>query len=208
MNDVTNGSATLKVSRLSRCFAGSGSSSQWMIDARKAYATAAAATSATSETTRRLRSSSRCSTSDASSPWPSRRGSRTTAIACPARRLWRVVALDRRRGGSCRRGGGLGGRRGQLDRPRRHLLVVVVLAGDRVLELAHPFAHRAADLRQALGAEDEEQHDREDDQLRESDEARHRGGRVAAFGPGSRSPRAGGRAVRRRYTGRLCPCSN
>src|SRR5215217_4429182 len=49
----------------------------------------------------------------------------------------------------------------------------LVAAGHRALELAQPAAERAADLGQALRAEDEQHDEPEDDQLRQSDEAWH-----------------------------------
>src|SRR5213593_1621032 len=91
-----------------------------------------------SEMTSRVRSSPRCSTSVASSPWRRRRGRSLIALR---------VALGRGRNRVLRLS--LGCRR-QLWR------LVLVLAGDRVLELAHALAERASHLGQPLRAEDEE----------------------------------------------------
>src|SRR6266404_4789489 len=94
-----------------------------------------------SMTMRRLRNSSRCSSSVASSPWSRRRGSLA------------IVALGGRvvLGGRGRRLGGreLGGR-------------VRRIAGDRVLELAHPRSERATHLRQPLRAEEEQDDSKQD----------------------------------------------
>ena len=76
MNEVMNGSAGLSVISFRRS-TGSGSSSQWMICARKAYASPKVTAIASRQRTIRERSSSRCSTSVASSPCRRRRGSRT-----------------------------------------------------------------------------------------------------------------------------------
>src|SRR6266571_8567380 len=61
---------------------------------------------------------------------------------------------------------------------RRELGGVVVLAGDRILELAHPLAQRAPHLRQPLRPEDEEHDEEEDENLPDTDAERH-GLRVA-----------------------------
>src|SRR4051812_12993624 len=87
----------------------------------------------------RQRSSSRCSASVASSPWPRRRGS---CFIPPLDGL--ALAF------------GLGGRK----RLRRGRLVVVTR--DRVLELAHTGTERPTDLRQTLAAE-EQQRDQQDE---------------------------------------------
>src|SRR5207247_2226217 len=47
---------------------------------------------------------------------------------------------------------------------RRQLRLLVVLAGDRVLELAHALAQRAADLGQALWSENEQRDDEDHDE--------------------------------------------
>src|SRR6185436_6629179 len=68
------------------------------------------------------------------------------------------------------------------------LVVVLVLAGDGVLELAHPGAELTAQPRKALGAEDDENDEEDDPQLERSD-ARHatnvlpeRGSRITLSG--------------------------
>src|SRR6185436_8592833 len=53
------------------------------------------------------------------------------------------------------------------------IVVVRVLARDRVLELAHPAPQRAAHLREALRSEDEERDEQEDEDLGEPDAERH-----------------------------------
>src|SRR6476469_10774 len=94
--------------------------------------------SALKEMIRRARSSPRCSTRVASSPWRRRRGSTLIALRGGRRRVVR------------RAGGQLG-------------LLVVRAAGDRVLELAHAFAERAPDFRQALRPEYEQRDDQDHD---------------------------------------------
>ena len=72
------------------------------------------------------------------------------------RRLLAVAQAPRKQAHrvSCRVGGGESSAAG-----RGSSRLVVVLAGDRVLELAHPAAERAADLGQALRPEDQQRHD-------------------------------------------------
>src|SRR5262249_5127533 len=90
---------------------------------------------------RRVRSSPRCSTSVTSSPWRSRRGKALMFLAGG----WPVV----------------GGRRRNLAR--------VVLAADRVLELAHALAERPSHFREPLGAEHEQGDDQDDDETSDTD---------------------------------------
>src|SRR5215217_2744350 len=103
---------------------------------------------AASETISRARSSPRCSTSVASSPWRRRRGSTLIGLG---RRGWGLV-----RGASRQLG-----------------LLVVRAAGDRVLELAHALAERAPDLGEALGAEDEQRDDEDHDEPGDADFRKH-----------------------------------
>jgi hypothetical protein len=49
------------------------------------------------------------------------------------------------------------------------VLVVSALPRDRVLELAHPAAQRAAHLGQSLGAEDEEKNEKQEEDLPDAD---------------------------------------
>src|SRR3954452_9645416 len=58
---------------------------------------------------------------------------------------------------------------GAVEGPGLVLVVAVVVAADRVLELAHPAAERLTDLGQALGPENEEGDDEHDDQLHRPD---------------------------------------
>src|SRR5262245_14262857 len=58
---------------------------------------------------------------------------------------------------------------GRLHRQLGRLVVVSVLAGDRVLELAHPAPHRASDLRKALGAEEQQRQQKQQDDLPRAD---------------------------------------
>src|SRR5256885_9379772 len=142
MIETVKGSSTPNVSG-GRLSAGSGRfshSSRWPCSA---YVTTNAPTTCTMQMTRRARSSPRCSTSCASSPWRRRRGSRFIASVGGGRRVVRCGP--------------------------RQLRLVVVLAGDRVLEFAHPASKRAADLGQALRPEDEERDDEDDDEPRDSD---------------------------------------
>src|SRR5205085_3468199 len=72
----------------------------------------------------------------------------------------------------------LAGRRrdGRVRRRARKLhaaFCVVVRTTERVLELAHPLAERAAHLRQPLRAEHEQDDDQQDQQLPRRDPARH-----------------------------------
>src|SRR5947199_772176 len=110
-----------------------------------------ATVTATSMMMRRARSSPRCSTRVASSPWLRRRGSRGTALGRGG------VVLAR------------GCRRSRLRRLRQLRSGLVVLAGDGVLELPHPAPERAADLGQPLRPEDEQRDDEDDDQTGDSD---------------------------------------
>jgi hypothetical protein len=57
------------------------------------------------------------------------------------------------------------------------LILVVVLAVERVAELAHAPAHRARDLRQTRGTEDDQRDDQYDDQLEGAD-VEHAGARI------------------------------
>src|SRR6266511_4972402 len=87
------------------------------------------------------------------------------------RRTSLAVALARGRGGD----------RLVLDRRRRRqlrrlvlvVILVVVLAGERVLELAHPLAQRAAHLGQALGPKEDQDEGEEDEELPGADPTRH-----------------------------------
>ena len=54
-----------------------------------------------------------------------------------------------------------------------HRLVVVVLAGDRVLELAHALPERPAHLGQPLGPEDEQDDEEQDQDLPDTDAEGH-----------------------------------
>src|SRR5262245_19417744 len=90
---------------------------------------------------RRVRNSPRCSTSVTSSPWRSRRGRGLMVLASG----WLVV----------------GGRRRDLSR--------VVLAADRVLELAHALAERPPHLGEPLGAEHEQGDDQDYDKTSDTD---------------------------------------
>src|SRR6266516_6325210 len=121
-----------------------------------------AAPTASRETMIRDRSSSRCSTSVASSLWPRRRGSRFMATG--ASLLRDFVVLARLRGRRRRR---LGGRRGL--RQLRLVIVIVVLAADGVLELAHPFAERLPDFRQALRTEEKQREQQQSGDLERAD---------------------------------------
>ena len=137
---------------------------------------------------RRCRSSDRCSTTVASSSVPRRRGASLRNILggvrrrCPAR-VTQTRQVQRER--PARRERRLGGR--QRD------LVVLRVAGDRVLELAHPLAELPTHLRQPLRTEDEEQDEQKDEKLPDSDSEGHgtdssseRARRFAAFdGPGT-----------------------
>ena len=110
--------------------------------------------SATRLMMRRVRSSSRCSTRDASSPWPRRRGSHRRCIGPGLRSC--VVALELRlRPRRASRGAAGGSSAGRRD------LHGFVVARDRLLELTHALAERAAHLGQALGPE-HQQHDKAD----------------------------------------------
>src|SRR4051812_18766495 len=124
--------------------------SSWFCQKQRPRAT----TNAPAAMMSRVRSSSRCST-------------RLRRSSCPIGRIFFATATGRpaplRRGvGSSRRlsprlfvGGGRGRHGGRRDRRRLRgprllelLVVVVALAGDGVLELAHPLAERAAHLGQ------------------------------------------------------------
>src|SRR5512134_2843390 len=58
-----------------------------------------------------------------------------------------------------------------LERPLQlpHVVVVVLVGRERVLELADPPAHRAAQLRQPLRPEDDQGDDQDDDYLERAD---------------------------------------
>src|SRR6478735_1626948 len=113
----------------------------------------------------RVRSSPRCSTSVASSPCWRRRGS--TLIALRRRRRWLVRGAGRQLG-----------------------LLVLVRAGDRILELAHALAERAPDLRQALGPEHEQGDDQDHDQPGDANLRQH-GPSVALSIRGQQPPHPG-----------------
>src|ERR1044071_54999 len=140
--EVVKGSIGLKVAGFFRS-SGSGRFSQLRIRPWNPYVTTNAATTAISMMKMRARSSPRCSTSVASSPWRIRRG------------MGRVLLV----------GGRLGGVGGRLPDLRR----LLVLTGDRVLELAHTLAKRVPDLGQPLGPEDEQCDDEDDDHTRDTD---------------------------------------
>src|SRR5262245_19057036 len=114
--------------------------------------------SALSAMNSRARSSPRCSTSVASSPWRRRRGST-------------LMALLR------------GRRRGLVPGARRQLGLLVVAAADRVLELAHALAERAPDLGEALRPEHEQRDDENHDEPGDSYLGKH-GRSVASSRPG------------------------
>src|SRR6476659_6588952 len=164
--EVRNGSATPRVVGL-RCF-GSGPFSQWMILTWNANATPNPTQSAISETTSRPRSSPRCSTSVASSPWRRRRGG--------------LIAL---RVGLRRGRDGFLGLRGGLSRQLRRR--VVVLARNRILELAHTLPERLAHLRQPLRAEDQQDDHEQDCDFPGTNPSRHSPTTLARSQPG-RSP--------------------
>ena len=133
----------------------------------------------------RWRSSSRCSTSDASSPWSRRRGSLIRGTLNPPLEPSRRRARFRCSGSASRsrcRGGVLRGRQRER-RPaparlrRRKLRAGVDLRrllhpGDGVLELPHADAERAADLRQPLRAEEQQGKDQQKDQVMSVEEVR------------------------------------
>src|ERR671916_822923 len=129
-----NGSTGLRVTGSVR--SGSGAFSHPMSVFRKAYVPTSATPTATRETIRRSRSSSRCSTKERLSPCLTRRGRRTTE------RFLDALALASARG---------------ADLAPLLLLVVLVVPGHRVLELAHPAPDGAPDLRQPLRPEDEKE---------------------------------------------------
>src|SRR5919201_1839690 len=119
----------------------------------------------------RLRSSSRCSTRLSRSSWPIGR-----------RRLKRAPGWRsgvRARGGLILRAAlarhdlGIGGRTVELllahGRLLATLVAVLVLAGQRVLELAHARAELAPEPGQALGPEDDEHDEQDDPQLEGAD---------------------------------------
>src|SRR4051794_23132631 len=116
----------------------------------------------------RLRSSSRCSTRLRRSSW--RIGRRVVATPRPA--LLALLGDDLVRGGR---------RRLLLGAAERAGVVVLVrLAGDRVLELAHARAELAAEGRQSLGTEDQK-HDPEHDQQLEGPDGLEEGEAHQAF---------------------------
>src|SRR5437773_1764474 len=115
----------------------------------------------------RVRSSSRCSTMLSRSSYPTgRRRAMPPRTAQPGLRLGArgraLLALPVGRHDLGLVGRVLERRRGALGRLVVVAAVVLVLAGDGVLELAHPRAELAAEARKALGPKDE-QHDHEDD---------------------------------------------
>src|SRR6266498_425816 len=99
------------------------------------------------------------------------------------RRTSLAVALARGRGGD----------RLVLDRRRRRqlrrLVLVVILAGERVLELAHPLAQRAAHLGQALGPKEDQDEGEEDEELPGADPTRHSSRIPSASGSRQRASR-------------------
>src|SRR6266498_162486 len=103
------------------------------------------------------------------------------------RRTSLAVALARGRGGD----------RLVLDRRRRRqlrrlvlvVILVVVLAGERVLELAHPLAQRAAHLGQALGPKEDQDEGEEDEELPGADPTRHSSRIPSASGSRQRASR-------------------
>src|SRR4051812_18302918 len=116
----------------------------------------------------RLRSSSRCSTRLRRSSW--RIGRRV--VATPRAALLALLGDDLVRGGR---------RRLLLGAAERACVVVLVrLAGDGVLELAHARADLAAEARQSLGPEDQ-QHDPEHDQQLEGPDGLEEGEAHQAF---------------------------
>src|SRR4051812_1734146 len=178
LTDVKNGSVTPNVTI---CLSfGSGFVSQSISSPLNAKQNGNAISIAPIAMKRRARSSPRCSTSVASSPWSRRRGSRFHAMA---RRVLDGVVLARRRARRSRGHGALGGAR----RDDLAIVVVVVLAADRLLELAHPAAERAAHLGQPLRAEDQQRGEQDDEQLGDSDSKRHEASRVAPSRPRRRS---------------------
>src|SRR6185437_12089081 len=135
----------------------------------------------------RPRSSSRCSASVASSPWPRRRGS--LLIGGLGGRL----VLGRRRRRRCDRG--LGGRELGLrlgSRVTRH----------RVLELAHTRAERAPDLRQSFATEQQQRDQEEEDDVPGLRESSHGGQRSAFLLARGEEARALARLVRVGWAGR------
>ena len=124
--------------------------------------------------------------------WPSRQRARLARPAisrrCGSRRSARAARRRSRPRCSSSAGGDLLGRpassrallalaaEGSLGASSSSSLVVLVLAGDRVLELAHPAAELPPEPGQPLGAEDE-QHDHQHDRQLEWSDGRH--GRTA-----------------------------
>src|SRR5438270_374620 len=132
-------------------------SSRWFCQKQRPSATPNAA----SERMMRVRSSSRCSTrlSRSSCPIGRMRLGTTRGVRKPLAGVSRVCGSPRTlvvRGGGRDLRGGLGPRLLELG------LVVLVLPGDRVLELAHAPPERASQVGQALRSEDQK-HDYEDD---------------------------------------------
>src|SRR5206468_5970629 len=76
-----------------------------------------------------------------------------------------LLVWRRCRGGALRRHGGLSA--GRQLRPCGRLVVILVApaTADRVLELAHSTAQLTTQLRQALGTEDDQQDDKDQQQL-------------------------------------------
>src|SRR6478609_7073094 len=122
---------------------------------------------------RRLRSSSRWPTSVSRSSWPTGRRAVAMLLSC---------------GYPAGSGSGLGLRgalvsHGVGRRGRPHdltltvvvvlMVVITVLAGDGVLELAHPRAELPPERRKALGTEDDQHDDEHDHEFEWADAARH-----------------------------------
>src|ERR671937_1150419 len=145
VSETVNGSATPRVSSW-RWPAGSGRFSQPRTREWNANVTIVVTASTPNTTKRRPRSSSKCSASVASSPWPRRRGSQLIA------RLG-GLALDRLRSGSGRLG------RCELLRGLRGVTC------DRVLELPHSRSERAPDLRQLAAAEEHQRDEKDQDDV-------------------------------------------
>src|SRR6266508_3163814 len=118
-----------------------------------------------SETIRRVRNSSRCSTRVASSPCWRRRGSLSIFLRNG------VLALARSRSHDLVPG------RGELLRLRRRALVLGD-ARDGVLELAHSLAERTAHLGKALRSEEKQDQEEQNQKLRHADSERSEERRV------------------------------
>src|SRR5882757_6407368 len=190
---VVNGSVTPKVISFS-CPLGKGlwaiSSSSWFCQKQSARATA----KTTRQTTRRWRSSSRCSTRLSWSSWETARTRRGIPPASA------VFVVDHLGLGRLDRDGGRllldrsGGRLRRADRLHVVVIVVVVvlvLAGDRLFELANPFAEAVSQLRQAFGTEHDQSDDEDDDDLEGADVSKHSVNGNGTGGPGGISCSAG-----------------